>query len=351
MKKSFQSIGRGLQPSSIIRSTATPLIKTTTQLSESASTPRTPRFNVLFFCPRNEDHFKKFVSTYPRLIKSEPSIESVSVTDVAHNPEYSERAIRMLIDQGISPDKIIPHIAIIARSKEENDKKIRTFREMGIKTIFVVRGNALVIGKGEEYMKHPQGYDNPSQLIRRVKEKLAPEMQILVAGYPEKHPLAKNYDEDLDELQKKVEAGANGVILQHSFRNEILEGFLEECDKRGMNLPFVPSIMPIGNPKYLIAFSKEAGVTVPVEVFELLFSKEGSTTKDGSIRDSEIERLAVDYTANQIQELHNLRLPNVQRFNTYTANRPDFLQRVLDQLKIKQQNASQEKDPRGGGRG
>jgi methylenetetrahydrofolate reductase (NADPH) len=339
MKKSFQSVGRGLKPSSIIRSPA-PLITTTTQLSASPS--RTPRFNVLFFCPRNADHFEKFKSTYPDLIHSEPNIESVSVTDVAHNPEYSERAIRMLIDQGISPEKIIPHIAIIARSKEETDQKIRAFSEIGIKTIFIVRGNSLVVGEGAEHKKHPQGYDNPSQLIRRVKEGLAPEMQILVAGYPEKHPYAKSHEEDLDELQKKVDAGADGVILQHSFRNDILAGFLEECDKRGMNLPFMPSIMPIGNPKYLFSFSKQAGVEVPVKIIELLFGKEGVTTNDRSIKNKETEEWAANYTANQIQELHDLRLPNVQRFNTYTANRPDFLKKVLDQLKIKQQNSSQE---------
>ncbi len=170
----------------------------------TASSKTKPEFNILFFCPRSEKQLERFNGDYPEFIKSSKPdlIKSVSVTDVAHNPENNQRAVELLIGQGISSSMIVPHLASIAHTKEEADEKIKFFRDSGVKTMFVIRGNPLVIEKDMSYTQHPQGYENPGQLIKRIKE-LAPAMQVIVAGYPEKHPYSNGFEEGLDELQKK----------------------------------------------------------------------------------------------------------------------------------------------------
>lgn len=168
-------------------------------------------------------------------------------------------------------------------------------------------------------------------LMRRIKD-LSPDMQINVAGYPGKHPYARSFAEDMDELKKKVDHGADSIITQHFFDNDIFLGFMDQCQKRGINVPIIPSVLPIGNPKYLFSFSRAAGVDVPAQVTEILFGQEGMTTKSESITDLDVEKRAVEYTSKQIQGLVDLKLPQVPRINTYAANNIPFLRKILHNL-------------------
>ena len=288
-----------------------------------------PKFNILFFCPRNEEHLNNFNDEYPKFIKS-ANPDSVSVTDVAHNPENNSRAIKLLLNNQILPEMIIPHLVLIGHDKEDADQKIKFFRDSGIKSIFAVRGNPMVLGKDKDYTHHPQGYEDMKDLMYRIKE-LAPDMKIIVAGYPGKHPYAKSFDEDLDELKKKVDYGADSIVTQHFFDNEVFLTFLDQCQKRKIELPVIPSILPIGNPKYLFSFSKAANVDVPAEIIEILF-KEGSVVNYNSITDKDVEKKAIEYTSKQIQSLIDLKLPQVPKINTYTANNIPFLKKVFENL-------------------
>lgn len=318
-----------------------PQIRSLSFSTAALHSSKKPEFNVLLFCPRSEEHMEKFRSEYPEFIKSstEDSIKSVSVTDVAHNPENNRRAIEMLMGRGISPSMIIPHIALIAHSKDDADEKIRFFRDNGIQSMFVVRGNPLVIGKDLGYDRHPQGYEDVGILMKRIKE-LAPNMKLVVAAYPSKHLFAKSPEQDMDELKRKVDFGADSIITQHFFDNQVFLGFLDQCQKRGINLPVMPTILPIGNPKYLVSFSRGAGVDVPGEVIEILFKRGVDVSVDDSfIKDKKTETRAAEYTARQIQSLVDLDLPQVQKVNTYTANNANFLRLVFKTLGIEKDSS------------
>ena len=298
--------------------------------STKAASGGAPGFNILFFCPRNDKHFQSFNSEYPDFIK-EVSPESVSVTDVAHNPENSAQAITSLLRNEIMPEMIIPHLVLIGHNREDTDKKIQFFRDNGIKSMFVVRGNPAVVGKDRDYTHHPDGYEDMPDLMRRIKE-LAPEMKILVAGYPGKHPFARTFEEDMDELKDKVNCGADGIITQHFFDNKVFLRFLEGCKRRGVDVPIIPSILPIGNPKYLFSFSKSADVDVPADVVKILFGQEGMTTDSETIEDKDVRKRAIDYTSAQIREL--MQLEQVPRINTYAANNIPFLRDVLESVGV-----------------
>lgn len=291
-----------------------------------------PALNILFFCPRNDDHFQRFGKDYPELIhQAHP--KSVSISDIAHNPQNNETAIRSLLGSNVSPSLIIPHLVLIGHTKDEADKKIEFFRDSGINSIIVIRGNPATVKKDISYMRHPQGYEDMPQLMSRIKE-LHPEMKIIVAAYPNKHPYARSFSEDMDELKRKVDSGADMIVTQHFFDNNVFLGFLDECEKRNIRLPMIPSIMPLGNPKYLFNFSKSANVDIPAEVSQILFCKEGVTTESETIKDKEVRTRAVEYTANQIKTLAELRLPQIDRINTYAANNLPFLREVLSQIGV-----------------
>lgn len=298
-----------------------------------------PEFNVLFFCPRNEDHFQKFEGEYPEFIHS-INPKSVSVSDIAHNPQNSSVAVESLLRHNVSPSVIVPHLVLIGHKKEEVDEKIRFFRNSGITSVLVIRGNPMTVKQDMSYMRHPEGYEDMPQLMHRIKE-LSPEMKIIVAAYPGKHPFAKSFADDMDELKRKVDHGADAIITQHFFDNDTFLGFLDHCQKRNITVPVIPSIMPIGNPKYLFSFSRAANVDIPAKVTQLLFEQEGLTTNSESITDKGVRRRAVEYTANHIKSLIDLDLPQVDRINTYAANNVPFLSEVLDEVGVVK---SQDKD-------
>lgn len=301
-------------------------------LSFSTNTKK-PELNILFFCPRNESHFEKFEGEYPDFIKS-VNPESISVSDIAHNPENNNKAITSLLNNSIDPSVIIPHLVLIGDNKANIDKKIQFCHDSGIESILAIRGNPTTVGQERDYTCHPDGYEDMPHLMKRIKE-ISPTMKILVAGYPGTHPFAKNFEEDMDELKRKVDCGADGIITQHFFDNDEFLGFMNHCHAKGINLPIIPSIMPIGNPKYLLAFSEAANVAIPAKVSSLLFKK-GITSESNFIEDKDIEKKAVEYTATQIQSLIDLKLPKEQmpRINTYAANNIPFLGKVFDELGI-----------------
>jgi methylenetetrahydrofolate reductase (NADPH) len=286
-----------------------------------------PKFNILFFCPRSDDHLRKFNDEYPQFIR-EVRPHSVSVTDVAHMPENNNKAISALISGGVTPSSIMPHIVLIGHDKEGADRRIRYFRDSGIESIFVVRGNPLTVGQDKSYTHHPQGYEDMGQLMSRIKE-LAPDMEIAVAGYPE---YDEGFEQGLDELKSKVDCGADRIITQHFFQTQHFLRFLDGCEKRGIDVPVMPTVLPIGNPKYLLSISKSTEVDIPAKVVEILL-KQGSTV-DFDALNPDVEARAVEYTARQIQGLVDLRLPQVCGINTYAANNIDFLGKVLSSVGV-----------------
>lgn len=299
----------------------------------SGSAGKIPDLNILFFCPRNEEHFQKFNNEYPKLIH-DINPKSVSISDIAHNPQNSEQAIKSFLGNGVSPESIIPHLVLIGHTKKEADDKINFFRDNGINSIIAIRGNPVTVRKDLNYTHHPDGYEDMPQLMHRIKE-LHPEMKIIVAAYPNKHPYARSFDEDMDDLKRKVDNGADMIVTQHFFDNNVFLGFMNECEKRKINLPIIPSVMPIGNPKYLFSFSRAANVDIPAEISQILFAKGAGVSADSeTIENEHIRRKAVDYTANHIKSLIDLNLPQVNRINTYAANNVPFLREVLDEIGV-----------------
>lgn len=292
-----------------------------------------PQFNVMFFCPRNERHFNMFDTDHPKFI-NDVNPKSVSVSDVAHRSENNLLAIKSLLNNEISPSTIIPHLSLIGHTKEAADEKIRFFRDSGIKTVLLVRGNPATLGKDSTYTNHPQGYKDVPNMIGRVKD-LAPDMEIIVAGYPEKHPYSTSLDKCLDDLKEKVDYGADKIVTQHFFTNYHLLNFLDQCQSRGINLPIIPSIMPVGNINYLIRFSKAANINIPSEVVNILFSKDsGLNSESRMIENKEVEEKAVEYTAKHVQSLIELDLPQIDRINLYAANNIPFLRKVFAKVGV-----------------
>ena len=296
-----------------------------------------PDFNILFFSPRNDRHYHDFETKNPAFIKEiEP--KSVSVTDTAHHPQSGYLAIKSLIGQDVDPAMIIPHLVLLAHDKAETDQRIEFFRDAGIKSVLAIRGNPVVLGKTKDYRHHTNGYEEVTDLITRIKE-LSPETEVIVPAYPTVHPFAESFESDIAELQKKVDSGADRIIMQYCFDNDLVEAFVNELIKRNINLPKVPSIMPVYSPKYVEAFGVGSGVPLPGKVVKI-YQKANVQKGDSRILCRSGHEAAIEYTTKQIEGLQKLNIEGVDRINVYSTNNLEALKEVLDNVTM---NKNEEK--------
>ena len=136
------------------------------------------------------------------------------------------------------------HLTCIGSSVEQLRSFIVQAREIGITHIVALRGD---LPKGEEnYSPPPDGLHYANELVSLIKTKF-PDMGISVGGYPETHPEAPSTAADIENLKRKVDAGADFIVTQLFFDNADYFRFRDRCDDAGISVPIIPGILPLTN--------------------------------------------------------------------------------------------------------
>ncbi|WP_051961239.1 methylenetetrahydrofolate reductase [NAD(P)H] [Devosia riboflavina] len=262
-----------------------------------------------FFPPKTDAMEEKFWESINKLAPLKPRF--VSVTYGAGGTTR-ERTLRMV--RHITSDTGVPaaaHLTCVGASKGEIDDVVRGFAEVGVKSIVALRGDPPE-GIGQPFTPHPQGYQNAADLVAGIR-KLG-DFDISVAAYPEKHPQSADWDADIDNLKRKIDAGANRAITQMFFRNADYLRFVERARKAGVTAPIVPGIQPIHSFKQISGFAARCGASIPDWLAERF---------DGLDADPDTHALvAAAVAAEQVTELLD---EGVTEFHFYTLNRSNLV--------------------------
>jgi methylenetetrahydrofolate reductase (NADPH) len=262
-----------------------------------------------FFPPKTDAMEEKFWESIGKLAPLKPRF--VSVTYGAGG-STRERTLRMV--RHIRSDAGIPaaaHLTCVGASKDEVDDVVRGFAEAGVNSIVALRGDPPE-GVGQPFVPHPQGYQNAADLVAGIRK--IGDFDISVAAYPEKHPQSADWDADIDNLKRKIDAGANRAITQMFFRNSDYLRFLERARKAGITAPIVPGIQPIHSFKQISGFAARCGASIPDWLAERF---------DGLNEDPETHALvAAAVAAEQVTELLD---EGVTEFHFYTLNRSNLV--------------------------
>jgi methylenetetrahydrofolate reductase (NADPH) len=262
-----------------------------------------------FFPPKTDAMEEKFWESIGKLAPLKPRF--VSVTYGAGG-STRERTLRMV--RHITSDTGVPaaaHLTCVGASKGEIDDVIRGFAEVGVKNIVALRGDPPE-GIGQPFVPHPQGYQNAADLVAGIR-KLG-DFDISVAAYPEKHPQSADWDADIDNLKRKIDAGADRAITQMFFRNSDYLRFVERARKAGITAPIVPGIQPIHSFKQISGFAARCGASIPDWLAERF---------DGLNDDPDTHALvAAAVAAEQVTELLD---EGVTEFHFYTLNRSNLV--------------------------
>lgn len=213
-----------------------------------------------------------------------------------------------------------PHLTCIGASREEILDIARDYWASGIRHIVALRGDP-VQGSGV-YQPHPGGFDYAQDLVRGLKS--VGDFEISVAAYPEKHPEARDADLDLDNLKRKVDAGAARAITQFFFNTELYLRFRDRCQQAGINVSVVPGILPITRFPQLLRFAGRCGASVP-EWLRREF--------DGLDDDPETRRMIAASIA--IRQVRELQRHGVEEFHFYTLNRSELTYAICHALGLR----------------
>jgi methylenetetrahydrofolate reductase (NADPH) len=154
--------------------------------------------------------------------------------------------------------------------------------------------------------------------------------EISVAAYPEGHPESGTVDADLENLRRKIDAGANRAITQFFFDTDVFLRYRDRCAAAGIRAPIVPGILPITRFPQMLRFAERCGTSVPEWLIRRF---------DGLDDDAETRRMIAAHVA--IDQVQRLRQHGVEEFHFYTLNRAELTYAICHALGIRPQPVPQ----------
>lgn len=209
-----------------------------------------------FFPPRTEQGMIKLRQVREQLQVLKPSYFSVTF---GAGGSTQEKTFETVVDiQQQSNVMAAPHLSCVASTKENIYELLQAYQAKNIRRIVALRGDTPSGLRGSL-----GDFNYANELVSFIRESTGEHFHIEVAAYPEFHPQARSAKADLDFFQQKVEAGANSAITQYFYNADAYFSFVEECTRRGINIPIIPGIMPITNYTQLARFSETCGAEIP----------------------------------------------------------------------------------------
>ena len=180
----------------------------------------------------------------------------------------SETAVCGAIQAELKAD-VVPHIICGGMSAKQIEFQLQDFKFMGISNVLALRGDCLA---GEKrFSPSPDGYSHADELvaaIRRFEKENGCKgfFRIGVGGYPEKHFEAPNIETDIENLKRKVDAGADYVIAQMFFDNDTFFSYVEKCRAAGIDVPIIPGIKPVSTYRHIQLLPESFSIDIPQDL-------------------------------------------------------------------------------------
>ena len=210
-----------------------------------------------FFPPKTEKMEQNLWESIKTLEPLHPRFVSVTYGAGGSTRERTHATVeRILRETHLTP---AAHLTCVGATREEIDAIARDYWELGVRHIVALRGDPPEAGT--KYRPHPGGYRDATELVAGLRE-VAP-FDISVAAYPEVHPDSSTRAFDLENLKRKVDAGASRAISQFFFSADCFFRFRDEAAAAGLVAEIVPGILPVSNVAQTRRFAEMCGASIP----------------------------------------------------------------------------------------
>jgi methylenetetrahydrofolate reductase (NADPH) len=275
-----------------------------------------PHFSFEFFPPKDEAGVEQLFRTVAELAEQTPAYVSVTYGAGGSTRRLTVDLVRRIkAETGI---EAMAHLTCVGMTKDELAQVLDQLSEAGIDNILALRGDP---PKGSSEFVAPEGgFVHANGLVGFIRERF-PHFCIGVAGYPERHPEAKDFASDLLTLKYKCDAGADFVVTQLFFDDRDFVAYVERARAAGISAPIVPGIMPITNVSQIKRFTAMCGAHVPAR---LLARLESVQDDPDAVREMGV--------AHAVEQCERLLRGGVPAIHLYTLNRSTASLEILRAL-------------------
>ena len=254
-----------------------------------------------FFPPKTPQGQEKLKEAGRQLDQLSPAYYSVTYGAGGSTRDHTRDTVLSLKQEG---KVVAPHLSFGVDDEDAVRALLQTYVDAGINRLVALRGD-IPSGMGAHRLVYA------SELVGFVRQEFGEHFHIAVACYPEVHPQAKTYDEDVRYLKEKLAAGADYGVTQYFYSIEAFQYFMDVCAKQGIDKPIVPGIMPITNMDSLIRFSDACGAEIPRWIRKAVGDQ---ANKEDAMKFGEdvVVRLCEQLIASGVTNLHFYTMNNAQ---------------------------------------
>jgi len=277
-------------------------------IAEAAERIGQPRVSFEFFPPKTDAMEATLWDSIAKLAPLSPSFVSVTYGAGGSTRHRTHRTVARIVKE--TAMKPAAHLTCVAADRDELNQVMDAYWGAGVRHIVALRGDPAG-GLGTPYEPHPQGYANALELVEGARK--LHDFEVSVAVHPERHPNSPNWDHEIDNFKRKLDAGATRGISQFFLDADTFLRFRDRVAKARIDAPIVPGIMPVTNFKGLKKMAEGCQATVPHWM---------ATLFEGLDDDPDTRRLVAAATTAEL--CARLAAEGVEDFHFYTLNRADL---------------------------
>lgn len=274
-----------------------------------------------FFPPKSEKMQTSLWDSIKKLEALNPDFVSVTYGAGGSTRERTHDTVAKIAQD--TSIQAAAHLTCVGASRGEINEVAQGYWDAGVRHIVALRGDPKT-GIGTQYIPSDDGYAYATDLVQGLRD-VAP-FEISVSANPEKHPESQNWQEEIDNLKRKIDAGATRAITQFFFEVDTYFRFLDKTLDAGINIPIIPGLMLQPNYVGIKRMSKMCGIDIP-DWYHNLFT--------GLEDDPQIRQLLTASTAGSLAR--KLQKKGVRHFHFYTLNKADLAFMVCKILGVQPQ--------------
>lgn len=271
-------------------------------------------FSFEVFPPKTDKSLEGIYDTIGELKTLDPDFISVTYGAMGSSKDKTvEIASRIKNEFNIES---IAHLTCVTSSRQELDSTLQEIKQANIDNVLALRGD---IPEGFDFSTLKDNYEYASDLIRHIRNK--ENMAIAAACYPEGHLEASSLDKDIDNLKRKVDQGADFLITQLFFDNELFYDYHNKLIQKGIDIPIIAGILPVLNKNQTNKIVELSGCKFPSKFTRILNKYQDDPTA--------LKEAGTIYATEQITDLLSW---GIKGIHLYTMNKPDTAKKIMGNI-------------------
>jgi methylenetetrahydrofolate reductase (NADPH) len=223
----------------------------------------------------------------------------------------------------------LAHLTCMGSSPAEVERVLADLEQEGVCNILALRGDPRPEGEPCE-----NSFKYAADLIRHIRRGHFRDFSLGAAAYPEGHPECPSLEQDIVHLKEKVDAGADFLITQLFFDNEIFFRFMDKVRAAGVAIPVLAGIMPVLNARQIGRIVSLCGASIPPRFARIMSRYEHSPEA--------LAEAGIAYATEQIIDLLSWGADGI---HIYTMNRPEVAGKIMTRLSTVRKTLTGAREP------